>query len=363
MSAHDMTDHATDTGSEGHVPDAAGKTRSGWPRERYEREPGPLGMLLTRRRKSPMNLSAPALRDLAPLRSRSSVGFRPGNALTASIAATAIRELSSMQRILGEHADLGALHAIRESMLFTLDRLGDLISEGVIAPDGPRTRRRPFRLGIFPIAANPLHWMHVLGGLGAMERFRLDRVVYIVAGGDPRKPMLAAEHIRHGIAADVLALFEPLLGYSAIARRASRPGEENVFRLIGSLGGGAIHAFYIAGSDHYHRFAPLTGLPDTIERLETGVRERLWGFDPGRQELSVVFLDRGNRGERVESFLEVGWVDDLPLKTSSTSIRDALCGAGPLCDLSSLPFSAYCAICAREAYQAPGMTASASVVV
>ena len=30
----------------------------------------------------------------------------------------------------------------------------------------------------------------------------------------------------------------------------------------------AIHAFYIAGGDHYHRFSPATGHPDTIQKLE-----------------------------------------------------------------------------------------------
>jgi len=59
----------------------------------------------------------------------------------------------------------------------------------------------------------------------------------------------------------------------------------------------------------------------------------------------VVFLDRGGQSEPVESFLDVHWIEQMPLETSSTRIRGALQGQEPLCELAALPFTAYCMLC------------------
>jgi CO dehydrogenase/acetyl-CoA synthase alpha subunit len=37
----------------------------------------------------------------------------------------------------------------------------------------------------------------------------------------------------------------------------------------------------------------------------------------------------------------------MPLKTSSSKIRDALSGREPLCELAALPFTAYCLLCTQ----------------
>jgi hypothetical protein len=184
-----------------------------------------------------------------------------------------------------------------------------------------------------------------------MERSQLDKVVYVVAGADPRKPALAVEHIRHHIAKDVLKLFHPLFEYSPLALGTTKPGEVNVFRIFAASNAQPLHVFYLAGSDHAHRFAARTGCPDTIQRLETGVRKRINGFNPRTHRLSAVFLDRGDRCAPVESCLDVRWIDHLPVRTSSTMIRGALSGHEPLCELAGLPFTAYCTICAHGMYR------------
>lgn len=284
-----------------------------------------------------------------------------GNPWTAAIAVRIGRELAMMQEILGSHADHRAFLAVDEWVRSTLRRIGDLLSEGVIDPAGVAARGanapgghrdgRPFRIGVFPTAGDPLHWAHLLSGLAAMERFRLDKVLYMIAGDDPRKPDLTPAKVRHSIAKQVLDLFHPLFEYSPMALGGIEPGEVNVFRIMGSSGARALHAFYLAGSDHFHRFAPLTRNPDTVERLEEGIRMRMHGFDPRIHELSAVFIDRGNDREPVDSFLDIRWVDHLPLRTSSTLIRDALGGHQPLYELAALPFTAYCAICVQGMYQ------------
>ena len=226
---------------------------------------------------------------------------------------------------------------------------------GLIQPAGtagPHERgARPLRLGVFPIAANPLHWAHLMSGLAAMERFCLDKIMFVIAGSDPRKPDLASAILRHQVAQQVLRLFHPLFEYSPIALGSSLPGEVNIFRIMSSHGARPLHAFYLAGSDHCHRFAPQTGHPDTIQRLEEGVRNAIHGFDPRARWLSVVFLDRGDCSESVASFLDIHWIEQMPLKTSSTKIRGALSGREPLCELAALPFTAYCLLCTQGTYQ------------
>ena len=69
--------------------------------------------------------------------------------------------------------------------------------------------RRTLRLGIYPVAANPFHWAHLLIGLSALVRFRLDKIIYVIPGSDPRKPALAAAEIRHLIGEEVIKIFAP----------------------------------------------------------------------------------------------------------------------------------------------------------
>jgi nicotinic acid mononucleotide adenylyltransferase len=279
---------------------------------------------------------------------------------TTAIGERISREFSCMQDTLGDHVSVDEFLAMERWTRSALARIGDLITQGHIEPaikERQRSettraslRRHPLRLGVFPIAGNPIHWGHLLGGLAVMERFQLDKVLFVVAGTDPRKPSLAHELIRHRIAREVLSLFQPLFEYSPLALRTTKPGEVSVFRLFAGSNA-PMHVFYLAGSDHAQRFDAHTGCPDTIQRLETGVRRRLSGFNPCIHRLSAVFLDRGERSAPIESFLDVRWIDELPLRTSSTMIRGALTGHQPLCELIALPFTAYRTICIHGMYR------------
>jgi hypothetical protein len=280
--------------------------------------------------------------------------YREGEPLTEAIAENVESELSGMQKTLGGSAAPDLFLEVRRWALAKLQRIGELAAAGLILPESAWShglRGRPLRLGVFPIAANPLHWAHLLSGLAVMEGFRLDKIIFVIAGSDPRKPDLASQILRHRVARQVLRLFHPLLEYSPIALGSSLPGEVNVFRLMASHGSQPLHAFYLAGSDHCHRLTPRSGHPDTIQRLEEAVRNAIHGYDPRIRRLSVVFLDRGVGREPVESFLDVHWVERMPLNTSSTRIRGALSGREALCELAALPFTAYCALCTQAAFQ------------
>ena len=295
---------------------------------------------------------------------RAATSFRDGEPLTEAIAGNVERELSGMQETLGRNADPELFLQVRIWALSKLQRIGELTASGLIQPSGAglgagrpgRSGGRPLRLGVFPMAANPLHWAHLLSGLAAMERFCLDKVLFVIAGSDPRKPDLASQVIRHRTSVEVLRLFDPLFEYSPIALGSSLPGEVNVFRIMASRGSRPLHAYYLAGSDHCHRLAPQTGQPDTIQKLEEGVHGASHGFDPEMHRLSVVFLSRGDCWKPVDSFLDVHWIEQLPLNTSSTRIRGALSGREPLCELAALPFTAYCALCTYGAYQLRGIS-------
>jgi len=288
---------------------------------------------------------------------------RSTEALVSRLAQRIDRELLQMEEALGPEADATDFAAIREQALPRLERLKRLVQEQQInpwrevrlcpdeaEPSQPRKGERALRLGFFPTAANPLHWMHLIGGLAAISDLRLDKLIYAIAGSDPRKSNLAPGTTRHLMAARVLKAFSPFLTCTPISLESSLPGEVNVFRLLQLNSQSKIHAFYIAGTDHYQRTDPVTGEPDTIQRLEEGIRGRLFGFDERKHALSVIFLDRGGPLHPVDTFLDVHWIDQLPLRMSSTCIRDALCGRGPAAALAGVPFTAFATIRALGLY-------------
>jgi nicotinic acid mononucleotide adenylyltransferase len=208
---------------------------------------------------------------------------------------------------------------------------------------------RELRLGIFPTAANPIHWAHLLGGLVAMDRFHLDKVIFVIAG-DHSKLEMASEDARHSMAKQVLALFDPLFEYSSIARGTIVSGEENLFKILGLNPTQAIHAFYIAGGDHYHRIDPASRLPDTIQKLEDGIISRLHGFNERLHRVSAVFLDRKSEERDIPTLLDVRHVGKLAVQTSSTAIRMALEDQRRRRDLYTLPFTGLASICHNNLY-------------
>jgi len=269
-------------------------------------------------------------------------------------------ELDAMAGVLGAAADRTVFNEIGELAGSCLTSIESMVIAGRISP-GPVVRLgddgrvdpapdRPLRVGFLPTAANPFHWMHLMGGLVAMSRLHLDQVVYINAGEDPRKPDLVPARIRHRMGRQFLDAFAPFFAYSPISLEGRLSGEENLFRLLALNADRAVHAFYLVGSDHYHRWDPRTGLPDTIQRLEDGIAK--WTRDPEapRHQLTVVFMERGDRTEPVPTTLDVGWISDLPLRCSSTSIRQALCGRGSPEVLAALPLSVFRSIDALGLY-------------
>ncbi len=162
---------------------------------------------------------------------------------------------------------------------------------------------------------------------------------------------MAPEYVRHSIAKVVLELFHPLFEYSSVARGGDESGEENLFRILDMNPGQALHAFYIAGGDHYHRLHPATHAPDTIQKLEEGMISRFPAGDGRRHRVSAVFLRRDGEEKDIPTFLDVRRLEGLPVQTCSTAIRQALVDRRGWWKLFTLPFVALASIRCTQAYR------------
>ncbi len=154
----------------------------------------------------------------------------------------------------------------------------------------------------------------MLAGLSALVRFRLDKVVYLISGSDPRKPSMISAEIRHFMGKEVLKMFAPLFGYSSSAMGSNDDGETNMFKMLALNPEQRIDAFYIVGADHYHRINPKTGGADTIQKIEEHLARNTGNFNDAFHSVSIIFIERGARSHSVET--------DLPVSVHS---RDAVC--------------------------------------
>jgi nicotinic acid mononucleotide adenylyltransferase len=211
---------------------------------------------------------------------------------------------------------------------------------------------RRLRVGLYPIAANPLHWGHLLIGLRAMACLKLDKVVYVISGRDGRKPHMGCADQRYIMARDTLKLFGPLFACSALARYSGCDGETNLFRFLKLNRHQQMDMFYIAGGDHYRRFYPGTDYPDTLAKLELHMDARIFSYKPSMHTISAALIERGSHAGHVETCLDVEFLHALPFAASSTMIRAALDGTGTRSDLALLPYSAYVDIRALNLYGA-----------
>jgi hypothetical protein len=173
-----------------------------------------------------------------------------------------------------------------------------------------------------------------------MASMSLDKIVYLIAGEDSRKPGMASARARHQLGRSVIEKFNPLFAYSSLAFDTALDGETNLGRLLSLNAGQPMEVFYIAGADHFRR-KTACGEPDTIQKLERVVEEqKMVGGE--RNTISAVFLDReGMIREQgsVATSLKVHVLPPLPFSFSSTAVRQALCREAFSESLVSLPYS------------------------
>lgn len=191
-----------------------------------------------------------------------------------------------------------------------------------------RAERR--RIGFYPVAADPFHWGHLLIGLQAVSRLAVDKVVFVMAGDDPRKPDMTPAAVRHPLGRAVLAAFSPFFVYSSIAVGTRFDGETNLFRFLRLNPSQKLEAFYLVGDDHY-RLKDKKGNDDTLPKLEKNMKDPALGFDPSMHEVSAAFIEREGAGEEVPTPLGVRFLPKMGFEASSTKVRGG--------ELSLTPYS------------------------
>ena len=118
------------------------------------------------------------------------------------MARNVLSEIHSMRRVLGGFANDVDFTNLEHSALAVLSWIERLIDEGKIAPMAKvrhateetlfRVAGRELRFGVFPTAADPLHWGHLLGGLITMEHF------FLASPKWPRSTfVIACSRLRH----------------------------------------------------------------------------------------------------------------------------------------------------------------------
>ena len=187
------------------------------------------------------------------------------------------------------------------------------------------------RIGVYPVAADPFQWGHLLIALRAVGDLGLDKVVFVLQGDDTRKPTMTAADLRHAMGREVLAAFEPFFAYSPIAIGTTLNGEANIFRILALNPGRRVDAWYMVGDDHY-RLVDKKGNPDTLPTLERNFASPM-GHSPTLHALKVAFIKREQPAEEVPTSLEVRFLDHVGFDASSTQVRDGR--------HSLMPFAAY----------------------
>ena len=271
-------------------------------------------------------------------------------AAVRTIRSTAQAHLTGLMQWVSDPQCRSCLHEISSIADNLLSTVHDLVQSGQIQPshrlalaenDGAASVNRKLRIGVYPLAANPMHWGHILVGLAVVAFLKLDKIVFVIAGRDDRKPLMTPPEIRHQLGVSVLENFSPIFGYSPIALGTGLDGETNFGRILALNSNQRMETWYIAGRDHYRRKNSF-GDPDTLEKLERVVKERESAGSRGHS-ISLVFVERGgDPREEVDrgTFLNVQLLPSLPIALSSTAARRALCSGGTFCDaVVALPYA------------------------
>lgn len=185
-------------------------------------------------------------------------------------------------------------------------------------PALPSSARRA-RVGVYPVAADPFQWGHLLIALRAVGELDVDKIVFVLAGDDVRKPKMTPVETRHPMGREVLDIFAPFFEYSPIAVGTTFDGETNIFRILALNPEQRVEAWYMVGDDHY-RLVDLKGNPDTLPKLENYARAL--GHNTALHELKVAFIRREAPAAAVPTELEVRFLKHVGFEASSTQVRN-----------------------------------------
>ncbi len=249
------------------------------------------------------------------------------SAAVARVRAHVAEDLRRMAGVSGDHPLLQDVARSADSLLSDVDahlKAGEIdpsVDLRLSESDAPRqTSRRVARVGFYPVAGDPLTWAHTLVGLQAIARLKLDKVVYVLAGDDPRKPQMTKADLRHPMGRAVLDAFAPFFAYSPLAMGTTLDGESNVFRFLDLNLAQPLKAFYIVGDDHYRRFDK-KGNPDTLTKIENKLALHRETHPESSHEVSLAFNEREGVSQLIDTSLDVRFLPRMAFEASSTMVR------------------------------------------
>jgi hypothetical protein len=154
--------------------------------------------------------------------------------------------------------------------LTTLVSSPNTTSRREIKPNG-----MPARIGVFPLAANPLHWGHIIRALDCVASLHLDTIVSLVHGTIDYKNIPVNENVppalRHRIVCDTRQVFHPLLRYTDVALGSNKFGEETLHDLRRLNRDLRAEWVCISGTDNEDRLKFILGQLSRHERDNAGI--------------------------------------------------------------------------------------------
>ncbi len=183
-------------------------------------------------------------------------------------------------------------------------------------------------VGLLGGAFDPPHNGHVALADAAIRHFGLERLLVVVTGLAPHKPVETDPEIRYRLAA---AAFGSLPSVELSRWELDRPGPSYTVETARWAGGrfGADTVF-VVGADEFASFLTWREPEEVLRHVRVGV-----GTRPGhRRESLEAVLRRLERRDRVELFE----MPELPI--SSTEIRELVAQGRPIDELVPLPVAA-----------------------
>jgi hypothetical protein len=195
------------------------------------------------------------------------------------------------------------------------------------------------KIGVFPLASDPLQWNHLLTGLSAIAELGLDHVVYIVTeDADPSVPHLPQE-LRNTVTRSFLSHFSPMLLYSPLGAGYAEDATDALFRFIALNDRQPMEVYYIPGNAA--RRPEGSACRDITEEVEEGARKKTYGYDERSHPVSLVLSRKESAWMSCLMSYRHAFVDFPLPEARADEVLTALAENRSREALASLPYSVY----------------------
>ncbi len=204
---------------------------------------------------------------------------------------------------------------------------------------------------MFPIIANPIHWSHVINGLSAIARLKLDKLIYIVTAGlDNKKSDMPPVHLRYSIARNIIKIFDPLLVCAPYMCDAYPTGETDVFSILRLNSELTMDVYYLIGTDQGCRFATDLNFAAAMQKSEHDSDRTSPSFQRNKHRMYVAAFGHRIKNKPLNQFLTIKTLPRSPFEISYHLLQDVLRRKVHQTALAFLPFTVYRYMCTYSLY-------------